>query len=76
MNQMNKEIAKPAARQILRDRSNGVIAQANGTITPYNLKDNWWETTFTDENGNDKYILNATDRIKAKEAAEKYKAEK
>lgn len=40
------------------------------------LKGNWWETMYQDENGNDKYILNAGDRIKAKEAADKYKEEK
>jgi hypothetical protein len=50
--------------------------KAKGITNMSDLKGNWWESTFTDENGNDKYILNATDRIKAKEAAEKYKAEK
>jgi len=50
--------------------------KAKGITNMSDLKGNWWETTFTDENGNDKYILNATDRIKAKEAAEKYKNEK
>jgi hypothetical protein len=50
--------------------------KAKGITNMSDLKGNWWETTFTDENGNDKYILNATDRIKAKEAAEKYKLEK
>lgn len=50
--------------------------KSKGITNMSDLKGNWWETTFTDENGNDKYILNATDRIKAKEAAEKYKAEK
>jgi hypothetical protein len=50
--------------------------KSKGITNMSDLKGNWWETTFTDESGNDKYILNATDRIKAKEAAEKYKAEK
>lgn len=50
--------------------------KAKGITNMSDLKGNWWETTFTDENGNDKYIMNATDRIKAKEAAEKYKEEK
>lgn len=50
--------------------------KTKGITNMSDLKGNWWETTFTDENGNDKYILNATDRIKAKEAAEKYKQEK
>ena len=50
--------------------------KAKGITNMSDLKGNWWETTFTDESGNDKYILNATDRVKAKEAAEKYKQEK
>lgn len=50
--------------------------KSKGITNMSDLKGNWWETTFTDESGNDKYILNATDRIKAKEAAEKYKQEK
>jgi hypothetical protein len=50
--------------------------KAKGITNMSDLKGDWWETTFTDESGNDKYILNATDRIKAKEAAEKYKLEK
>lgn len=50
--------------------------KAKGITNMNDLKGNWWETTYTDESGNDKYILNATDRIKAKEAAEKYKQEK
>lgn len=50
--------------------------KSKGITNMNDLKGNWWETTITDENGNEKYILNATDRIKAKEAAEKYKSEK
>jgi len=50
--------------------------KAKGITNMSDLKGNWWETTFTDESGNDKYILNAADRIKAREAADKYKKEK
>jgi hypothetical protein len=47
-----------------------------GITNMNDLKGEWWNTTFTDENGTEKYILNANDRIKAKDAAEKYKEEK
>jgi hypothetical protein len=36
----------------------------------------WYKETYIDNNGNEKFILNASDRLKAKEAAEKYQKEK
>jgi hypothetical protein len=50
--------------------------KAKGVANMNDLKGNWWESTYTDENGNEKYILNAADRLKVKEAAENYKKEK
>jgi hypothetical protein len=50
----------------------------HGITNMNDLKKNkeWWSLTYTDENGNEKYILNATDRLKARTAAENYEKEK
>jgi hypothetical protein len=47
-----------------------------GITNMSDLTGEWWNTTYTDDNGNDKFILNAADRIKARDAAEAYKKEK
>lgn len=40
--QMKKEIAKLAARQLLKEKSGGHVAEAAEGITPFSIKDNWW----------------------------------
>lgn len=52
-------------------KTHGVERMSDLKKTP-----NWWEMTYTNEAGNDVYILNATVRAKAKEAQEKYEKEK
>jgi SOS response regulatory protein OraA/RecX len=52
------------------------LFKEKGITNMNDLKGEWWNTTHTTEAGNEVFILNATDRIKAKEAAEKYKDEK
>lgn len=52
------------------------LFKEKGITNMNDLKGEWWNTTHTTDAGNEVYILNATDRIKAKEAAEKYKEEK
>lgn len=52
------------------------LFKQKGMSNMSDLKGNWWEETYTDANGEEKYILNATQKIKAKESYEKYKEQK
>lgn len=52
------------------------LFKEKGITNMNDLKGEWWNTTHTTEAGNEVFILNATDRIKAREAAEKYQQEK
>lgn len=52
------------------------LFKEKGITNMNDLKGEWWNTTHTTEAGNEVFILNASDRIKAREAAEKYKQEK
>lgn len=41
-NLLKKEIAKPEARKLLREKSQGLIAETGEGITAFNPKDSWW----------------------------------
>jgi len=38
-----KEISKPSARKILKEKIGGLIAEAGEGITAFNIKDSWWK---------------------------------
>lgn len=46
------------------------------SINDLNKNPEWWNMTYENENGKQVFILNATDRVKAREAAKKYEKEK
>lgn len=50
------------------------LFKAKGITNMTDLKKtpDWWNATYTNDAGNEVYILNATDRIKAKEAAKEW----
>lgn len=59
------------AKAYERFQEKGITNMSDLNKTP-----EWWNMTYENENGKQVYILNATDRVKAREAAKKYDKEK